>query len=300
MHAPEKTAATLRTWLIAARPKTLAAAIAPVLLGTAFAVEAGAFHALAATCALLGAILIQIGTNFSNDYVDYLKGADTSERTGPLRVTQAGLVEPETMRRATALVFALAVLAGSYLIWRGGWPILAIGLASILFGILYTAGGRFSLAYLGVADFFVLVFFGPVAVSGTYYVQALEVTPAAVVAGLGPGLLATAILLVNNVRDVEEDRRAGKRTLVVRLGRRAGVWLYGACIVVAGLIPIGLFLWGGASPWSMMAALVVPLGARGVRRLARSRDAAELNGLLARTGQLLLLYCVLFGLGWLL
>ncbi|MFB3133801.1 MAG: 1,4-dihydroxy-2-naphthoate octaprenyltransferase, partial [Rhodothermales bacterium] len=164
----------LAIWTAAARPKTLGAAVAPVLVGTAMAWEAGGFHAPAALCALLGALLIQIGTNFSNDYADFLKGADTGVRKGPLRVTQAGLVAPATMKRATVLVFALAFVVGLYLIWRGGWPILVIGVLSILSGVFYTVG-RYSLADLGLADVFVLVFFGPVAVGGTYYVQALEI-----------------------------------------------------------------------------------------------------------------------------
>ena len=189
------------------------------------AVEAGVFHALSGMLALLGAILIQIGTNFYNDYADFLKGADTSDRKGPMRATQAGLVKPESMKRATIAVFALAVASGLYLIWRGGLPVLMIGVFSILFGILYTAG-RYSLAYLGIADLFVLVFFGPVAVGGTYYVQALAIESVVLVAGFAPGLLAVAILLVNNIRDIDEDRAAGKKTLIVRMGRRFGVVAY--------------------------------------------------------------------------
>ena len=286
-----------RVWMLAARPKTLGAAVAPVLVGTAMAWEAGRFHALAALCALLGAVLIQIGTNFSNDYADYLKGADTDARKGPLRVTQAGLVSASAMRRATAFVFGLAVLAGVYLIVRGGWPVLAIGVASIVSGILYTVG-RYSLAYLGLADLFVLVFFGPVAVGGTYFVQALAITPEVLVAGLGPGLLAVAILLVNNIRDVEEDRAAGKRTLVVRGGKRFGVGLYVGCVVAAALVPVGLYLWTGRHPWVMLAALVA-LAAIPIVKKLRRLPAAALNPLLGATGRLLLLFSILFTIGWL-
>lgn len=283
--------------MLAARPKTLWAAVAPVLVGIGMAVEAGVFHPAAALCALLGAVFIQIGTNFANDYYDFLKGADTEERKGPLRVTQAGLVAPEAMRRATVLAFGLAVAAGLYLIVRGGWPVLAIGVLSILFGVIYTAG-RYSLAYLGIADLFVLVFFGPVAVAGTYYVQALDVGLVVIAAGLGPGLLSTAILLVNNIRDVDEDRTAGKRTLIVRLGRRSGVVLYGACVVLAACTPVVLFFWTGGHPWAMLAGLILLPAVPVVRRLSAERDARALNPLLGATSRLLLVYSVLFSIGW--
>ena len=288
-----------KVWLLAARPKTLGAAIAPVLIGTAMAWAAGGFHALAAGCALLGAILIQIGTNFSNDYSDFLKGADTEDRKGPLRVTQAGLVTPEAMKRATVVVFALAVAAGGYLIWRGGWPVLLIGLLSILSGLLYTVG-RYSLAYLGLADLFVLVFFGPVAVGGTYYVQTLTINDVVIVAGVAAGLLSVAILLVNNIRDVEEDRAANKKTLVVRAGRSFGVALYMACVLIAALIPVGLYFYTGQHPWAMAVVLILPLAWPIVQKLRHERAAMALNPLLGATGRLLLLYSLLFSIGWML
>ncbi|MFQ5571901.1 MAG: 1,4-dihydroxy-2-naphthoate polyprenyltransferase [Rhodothermales bacterium] len=287
----------LQIWTLAARPKTLGAAVAPVLVGTAMAWEAGGFHALAACCALLGAVLIQIGTNFSNDYVDYLKGADTGERKGPLRVTQAGLVTPSTMKRATIAVFALAFLVGLYLIWRGGWPILLIGVLSIISGVLYTVG-RYSLAYLGLADLFVLIFFGPVAVGGTYYVQALEIDLMVLAVGLAPGLLSTAILLVNNIRDVEEDRQAGKKTIVVRTGTSFGIGLYVFCVAVAVLIPVGIFLGTGQHPGAMSVLLVVPLAVPIVKKLRAESNPTALNPLLGATGRLLLIYSLLFSIGW--
>jgi 1,4-dihydroxy-2-naphthoate octaprenyltransferase len=288
-----------KIWLLAARPKTLGAAIAPVLMGTAMAWAAGGFHALAAWCALLGAVLIQIGTNFSNDYSDFLKGADNDDRKGPLRVTQAGLVTPEAMKRATVLVFALAVVVGGYLIWRGGWPILLIGVLSILSGLLYTVG-RYSLAYLGLADLFVLVFFGPVAVGGTYYVQTLAINGIVLVAGIAAGLLSVAILLVNNIRDVDEDRAANKKTLIVRAGRPFGIGLYAACVLGAMLIPVGIFLYMGQHPWAMAVVLIGPLAWPIVRKLRSEREAVALNPLLGATGRLLLLYSVLFSIGWVL
>jgi 1,4-dihydroxy-2-naphthoate octaprenyltransferase len=292
-------------WVQAARPKTLPAAVAPVVVGIALAVEAAAFHALAAACALLGAVFIQVGTNYANDYHDFVQGADTADRKGPTRVTAAGLVTPTATRNAAVVAFALAVAAGTYLMIRGGWPIVAIGVASLLCGWLYTAG-RYSLAYLGIADLFVLVFFGPVAVAGTYYVQAVDqpaalaLLPVVIAAGLGPGLLATAILLVNNIRDVDEDRVADKRTLIVRFGRGFGVRSYAVCIAVAALVPVALWLWTGGGALAMTAALILPLALPTVRRLRDERDARRLNPLLGATARLLLVYSVLFSLGWVL
>jgi 1,4-dihydroxy-2-naphthoate polyprenyltransferase len=284
-------------WIAAARPKTLWAAVAPVLLGSAIALADGTFHSLAALCALGGAMLIQIATNYSNDYHDFVKGADTGARKGPTRATQAGLVRPEAMRAAAAITFALAVGAGIYLILRGGWPILAIGIASILCGMWYTAG-RYSLAYLGLADVFVLAFFGPVAVAGTHFVQALEWSTAAVIAGLGPGFLAVGILLINNIRDVDEDFAAGKRTLIVRIGRDRGIFLYAMMLVAAAAVPFGLAMLGFA-PLGVMAASLVPLGAASVYRdLRRTADAANLNPLLGRTSIILFVYALVFSAGW--
>lgn len=290
---------SLQVWVMAIRPKTLGAAIAPVLMGTAMAWTAGGFHATAAVCALLGAILIQIGTNFSNDYADFLKGADTADRKGPLRVTQAGLVSPETMKRATVLVFGLAVVAGLYLIWRGGWPVLLIGVLSIIAGVVYTVG-RYSLAYLGLADLFVLIFFGPVAVGGTFYVQTLEINAVVLIAGLAPGFLSMAILLVNNIRDVDEDRQAGKRTLIVRAGRPFGIGLYVFCFLAAASIPVLLFLRSGMHPWATIAALVVGLALPLIKKLSSETSSIALNPLLGATGRLLLIYSILFSIGWVL
>jgi 1,4-dihydroxy-2-naphthoate octaprenyltransferase len=293
------TVASPQVWIRAARPKTLGAAIAPVLVGTVLAIDAGLWHLPSAGLALLGAVLIQVGVNYHNDYHDYLKGTDTEDRLGPTRATQAGWVDPETMKRATVAVFGAAVLAGVYLIVRGGWPVLAIGVASIGAALWYTAG-RYSLAYLGLADLFVFLFFGPVAVGGTYYVQALQLSPEVLAVGAGPGLLSVGILLVNNTRDVAGDRRAGKKTLVVRLGRSAGVALYAACLKGALVLPLVLYLWTGEHPWAMLTLLLTPLAIRAVRTLATTTDGERLNDLLASTGQLLVLWAVLFSVGWLL
>ena len=282
----------------AARLKTLPAAAAPVLVGVALAVEAGAFHALAALCALLGALLIQVGTNYANDAEDFVRGADTEARKGPRRATAAGLVSPGQMRVAAAIAFSFAFAAGGYLIIRGGWPILALGLVSIASGVAYTAG-RYALAYTGLADLFVLVFFGPVAVGGTFYVQALSLPNWVPVAGLGPGFLATAILLANNVRDVDEDRAADKRTLVVRFGRAFGVRLYGACISGAVVVPAALALVSRDHPGVLAAsALAALVGRRLQNTLAAESDPAVLNPLLGKTALLLFGYAVTFALGW--
>jgi len=289
-------------WLLAARPKTLPAAASPVLLGTLIAAADGRFHALAAACALAGALLIQIGTNYVNDAADFERGADTAARKGPMRAVAEGLVSPRAMKVAAAVAFALAFAAGIFLIVRGGWPILALGLASIAAGVAYTVG-RYALAYTGLADLFVLVFFGPVAVAGTYYVQALALPPVVVVAGLGPGLLATAILVANNVRDVEEDRVANKNTLVVRRGRPFGVGLYGACMLGAALVPV-VVLWStpGTENLGIVAAAFAAavVGGRLGRTLERTSDPAVLNPLLGKTALLLFAYSLFFGLGWLL
>jgi len=283
---------------MAARPKTLAAGLTPVLIGTAMAGAAGGFHLASALCAALGALLIQIGTNFANDYFDFVKGTDTEERIGPKRATQAGLVSPRTMLFATVLIFALAFVPGAYLVYRGGWPILAIGIVSVICGVLYT-GGPFPLGYLGLGDLFVLVFFGPVAVGGTCYVQALSLSDDVLIAGLMPGLFSTAILTVNNLRDADTDVRTGKRTLAVRFGKTFARWEYLLCIVVAGaILPVYLCIQAGGHWFALAscAALLpaVPL----VRNVFTSNDGVVLNNTLAGTGKVLLLFSVLFSVGW--
>ncbi|NIA13677.1 MAG: 1,4-dihydroxy-2-naphthoate polyprenyltransferase [Nitrospiraceae bacterium] len=289
----------MKTWMLAARPKTLGAAIAPVVMGSAMAIEADGFHLLSAVCCLLGALLIQIGANFANDYFDHAKGADTPQRIGPTRATQAGLVSPAAMMRATALAFALACVPGLYIVVRGGWPFVAIGLVSILCGVLYS-GGPFPLGYLGLADFFVLVFFGPIAVGGTYYVQTHAIGTDALLAGAAAGLFSVAILTINNLRDIDEDRASGKRTLPVRFGRTFAKAEYSVCLVMAALvIPIALAVRGDHLP-VLIGALVLPAAAPVVRTVNTRTDGPALNNALAATGKLLLVFSVLFSLGWLL
>ncbi|MEW6050649.1 MAG: 1,4-dihydroxy-2-naphthoate polyprenyltransferase [Candidatus Zixiibacteriota bacterium] len=289
----------LKTWLAAARPKTLWASVAPVIIGTAMAYSDGGGHLLSALAALFGAVMIQIGTNFANDYSDHAMGTDTGERLGPLRVTAAGLVTPQAMKRATIIVFGLAVLAGCYLVVRGGLPILLIGIFSILFGVLYTAG-PFPLGYNGLGDIFVLIFFGFVPVWGTHYVQTLEPAVTPLVAGVPPGMFSVAILTVNNLRDIDGDRAAGKRTLAARFGRTFARTEYVACLIVAASTPILLVLVGTAPVPALLSLLFVPVSIPTVRAVLTRTDGPSLNNALAATGKLLLVYSLLFSIGWLL
>ncbi|MDF1544847.1 MAG: 1,4-dihydroxy-2-naphthoate polyprenyltransferase [bacterium] len=293
------TQSRLQVWISAARPKTLWAAVAPVLIGSAMAIEAGGAHLLSALAAGFGAVMIQIGTNFANDYFDFKTGADSGHRLGPVRATQAGLVSPSTMKRATAIAFALAFLAGMYLVYRGGWPIVIVGLLSILFGILYTAG-PFPLAYTGLADPFVLIFFGPVAVGGTFFVQTISINSSVLVAGLAPGFFSVAILTVNNLRDVTSDSGNQKKTLAVRFGKTFSRFEYLICIVFAAATPVALLLTGSGKPYSLSASLALLATIPSIRAVFRLSDSPQLNEVLASTGKLLLLYSLLFSLGWLL
>jgi len=285
-------------WWQATRPRTLSAAMAPVLVGTALAAHDGRFDLGAATLCLIFALLIQVGTNFANDYYDFIKGADTAARVGPTRAVAAGLVRPEVMRRAMVGVFAAAFFAGLGLVaWGGPW-LIVIGVASIACGVAYT-GGPFPLGYNGLGDVFVFIFFGLVAVGATYFVQAGRLTTEAVVAGVPIGLLAANILVVNNYRDVETDTVAGKRTLVVRLGRGASRAQFNASLFVALAIPI--WFWArGFSVWCLLPLLLAPVAWGQARRLRDSRTPAELIALLGDTGKLLAAYAGLFALGcWL-
>jgi 1,4-dihydroxy-2-naphthoate octaprenyltransferase len=289
---------SLRIWVMAARPRTLPAAVAPVLVGTALAATGGTFRPFTFIAALLGAMFIQIGTNLSNDYSDARRGADTEDRLGPVRVTAGGLVPPRQVLRATYLAFGLAVLAGVYLIATSGWQLLLVGAASILAGVLYTGGPR-PYGYEGLGEVFVFLFFGVVAVAGSYFAQTERVDWEAFVLAVPVGLLASAILVVNNVRDLETDRRAGKRTLAVRLGRTRARGLYAAMVYSAFLsAPLAWLLGGdGLSPWLLLPFLALPLALPVVRIVRNQTDGPSLNGALARTGMLQLAFCVLLSAG---
>lgn len=281
-------------WLEATRPKTLPAAVAPVLVGSALAWRAGAFKPGAAAACLGFALLVQIGTNFANDYYDARKGADTAERVGPRRAVASGLVKPETMLVAMWAVFAAAFCVGLTLLAYGGWPLLVVGVASILCGVAYT-GGPYPLAYHGLGDVFVFFFFGLVAVGATEFVQSGALSAAALVGGAGVGALATNILVANNYRDVETDAKANKRTLLVRWGRGYGRWQFGLGHALAVSAPLVLAVLGAADFWPALAVAAVAAFVMGeqMRRLRAVRGATECVALLGMTGRWLAVYGVL-------
>ncbi len=288
-----KEMSTFKKWLLAARPATLTAAFVPVAVGTAVAEHEGGLRWAPALAALFGAFCIQVGTNFANDVFDHLKGADDEDRLGPLRVAQAGLITPRALFWGMAVTFGLATLAGLYLAWIGGWPIVAIGVASILSGIAYT-GGPYPLGYNGLGDVFVMIFFGFVAVCGTAYVQLGTVPELAWWASVPVGAIATAILVVNNVRDRQTDVRANKRTLVVRFGRTMGVAEYVLLLASAYAVPLVLAFSG--SPYLLLPLLTAPWAFALTAQLIR-REGAPLNATLAATAKLLLVHGVLFTCG---
>ncbi len=283
---------------MAARPRTLPAAVAPVLVGTAAAVQWygslprwGAFFA-----ALLGSIFIQIGTNLANDYSDAKRGADTADRLGPVRVTASGMVTPQRVMTATWIAFAVAVACGIYLTAVAGWVILVIGALSIAAGVLYTGGPR-PYGYAGFGEVFVFLFFGLVAVNGSYYVQLEQLDALPLGLSISIGFLATAIIVVNNVRDLETDRRADKNTLAVRIGRERAVQLYK--VLVGGgflVLPIALVA-GDASLLPMIGLFAAPLAIKPIKTLEERRDGPALNGVLAQTGALLGVFSLLVTAG---
>jgi 1,4-dihydroxy-2-naphthoate octaprenyltransferase len=298
VSAPALPRPTASAWLLATRPRTLVCAAVPVAVGTALAAAEGRARALPAAAALLGALLIQVATNLVNDYYDFIRGADTAERVGPTRVTQAGLISPRTVISAAGAVAGLAVLVGLYLASVGGWPVVAIGVASLLAGFAYT-GGPFPLGYHGLGDVFVFAFFGLVAVGGTYYVEAGALSSAALLCALPVGALSTAILVVNNLRDAATDAKSGKRTLAVRLGERfaRAEWL--ALVILAFATPVVLVALGLVRPGALVSLVALPL-ARAPWRLVRDARGAPLNQGLGLTARLLAIHGMLFALGiWL-
>ena len=302
MSATSREAAALgplRLWFMAARPRTLPAAIAPVGVGTSLAAAEGAFRPLAFAAALIGSVFIQIGTNLSNDYSDARRGADSEDRLGPVRVTAGGLLPPRRVLVGTYIAFGIALAAGLYLTTVAGIELLVVGLVSILAGVLYTGGPR-PYGYEGLGELFVFLFFGVVAVAGSYFVQTEALSWEAVALSVPVGLLAAAILVVNNVRDIDTDRRVGKRTLAVKLGRERARALFAAMVALALLAPFAISLAGGLSAWILLPLLATPLAATLMRTVVTRSEASALNAALAGTGLLLATFSLLLAIGVLL
>jgi 1,4-dihydroxy-2-naphthoate octaprenyltransferase len=283
------------TWWMAIRPRTLPAAASGVIMGSALAWRDGHFRWDAFIVCLLVALLLQIGSNLANDVFDFERGTDTAERMGPTRVTQAGLLTPSQVKTGMTVVFGLAAVLGLYLAWIGGWVIIIIGIAAILSAIAYT-GGPFPLGYYGLGDIFVFLFFGVTAVAGTYFIHAGTVSPAAWWMTIPPGLIITGILVVNNLRDLENDRKAGKHTMAVRLGEQETKIEYVLCMVVAYLILIPV-AWLNVIPWlSLLAWLSLPIAIQATK-VVLTQKGRLLNRALAGTGQTALLFSILFWIG---
>ncbi len=286
-----------QAWQMAARPSTLPAAVAPVIVGAALATRDGTFRPLITLAALTGALLLQIGVNLANDYFDFRAGIDAGERKGPIRVTQSGLIPPAHVRLAMIGVLVLAALIGVYLVLAGGWPILLIGLASLAAVLIYSSG-PFPLASHGLGDLAVFLFFGPAAVWGTYLAQARYLPWPIALAALPPGFLITAILVVNNLRDIDSDQVAGKRTLAVRIGRRGSLIEYTLLIAAAYAVPVIGWLVGGYSVAATLPLVTTPLALPLIATLRdRPDDGPAMNHALAGTARLALLACLAFGVG---
>jgi 1,4-dihydroxy-2-naphthoate octaprenyltransferase len=269
------------------------------LVGTSLAATEDEFRVLPFLAALIGSVFIQIGTNLSNDYSDARRGADTEDRLGPVRVTAGGLMPPKRVLVGTYVAFGIAVAAGLYLAAEAGWELLVVGAASILAGVLYTGGPR-PYGYEGLGELFVFVFFGLVAVAGSYYVQAEELRWEAFALAIPVGLLAAAILVVNNVRDIDTDRRAGKRTLAVKLGRDRARLLFTAMVIAAFAAPAATWAFGGLSAWLLLTLAAVPLVPPLIETVSSRTDGPALNGALAATGRLLAVFSLLLAAGVLL
>lgn len=284
-----------QSWVLASRPKTLPAAVVPVLVGTALAAYEDSFKPLTALVALICSVLIQVGTNFVNDLYDFLAGTDKKDRPGPLRVLASGLISVKEMKIGIAMVFGAAFLSGMYLVYLGGFPVLAIGVLSILAGMAYTAG-PYPLAYNGLGDIFVFLFFGLVGTVGTFYVQALKFSALSFWASIPVGALITNILVVNNYRDREEDRAAGKRTTAVIFGKRFARLQYILLLTVSYMTPIVIFTQYKQDIWVFLPLLTIPLALHLIKMLY-SLEGSYLNKTLELTAKLSALYGFLFAVG---
>lgn len=284
-------------WLMAARPRTLIAAVAPVSIGTVLAYGDDAMHFFGALASLVFALLIQIGTNFVNDYCDFIKGVDNKYRRGPTRMMQAGLISRPDMFRGIVIVFFAASMVNIYLVALGGWPLIVIGIVSIIAAVFYTAT-PFSYGYYGWGDFFVLVFFGIIAVTATYYVQVHAIDWRVYLAGLAPGALSMAILSVNNLRDIKPDSFANKKTLAVRWGKEFIRWQYVASFVVAFCVPVILCCSHRGHYGVLVVFSLLFFAVRLINRLFTAYHMEDFSYLLAGTSKFLGLYALLFTIGW--
>jgi 1,4-dihydroxy-2-naphthoate octaprenyltransferase len=285
-----------RVWWSAVRPATLAASVAPVLAGTAVAIHEGGIRTAAGFGALVVALAMQIGVNFSNDYSDFVRGADTPRRVGPVRAAASGVVAPEQVRWAAVVAFGVAGIAGLALSLATDWRLLVVGAACLLAGWLYTGGPR-PYGYLGLGELFVFLFFGLVATCGTVYVEALRVTPLAVLTGVAMGCLATAILVLNNLRDIETDAAAGKRTLATRIGRDRTLMLLAILVCVAFIVPVVMSVLGLASPAALLVLLAIPIAALPVRTAFATRSGPPLVAALKRMAAAEMAFAMLLAVG---
>ncbi|MBX9923753.1 MAG: 1,4-dihydroxy-2-naphthoate polyprenyltransferase [Rhabdochlamydiaceae bacterium] len=285
---------TLQIWVAASRPKTLPISIGPALTGTLLAFSEGFFHPMLFLMTIATALGLQICANFANDYFDFMKGADTNERKGPLRVTQAGLVSLDQMKKALMISLTITACLGCCLVWYGGFFMAVLVAISLLCAVLYT-GGPFPLAYLGLGDLFVFLFFGPIATLGAYFLQTASFSWDPILLGIGSGMLSVTPLVVNNIRDEQEDFTADKKTLVVRFGKRFGQMEYLFCLALGALVP---FLFCKQHPFCLISLLFIIPACFSARSVLTYTDPKELNAVLAKTGQVVLLYHILFCLGW--
>ena len=285
----------MNNWLLAARLKTLPAAMSPVILGCALAYHDGSFYFFIFAMTILAAVLIQVGANFANDVFDFQKGADRDDRLGPTRATQSGLISAEKMKKAMWQTFALAICVGSYLAFKGGWPIVWIGLASIAAGIAYT-GGPYPLGYHGFGDIFVFIFFGLIAVPGTYYLQSGTVNALSLYMGIAMGMLSTAILVVNNIRDADMDKLSGKRTLAVQLGKKFSKIQYSILILIPFLLPIYVWLNFENELSLLLTIFALPISLHLINQIF-SLSGSDLNLVLARTARFLFIFTLLLSAG---
>ncbi len=286
-----------KAWILATRPKTLWAAFVPVVLGSSIAYYDNMFVLWVALATLVISIGIQVATNFVNDISDFEKGADSDSRQGPLRVIQAGLLSKSEMKRAIVAVFTFSFLLGLVLVYRAGWPLLAIGICSIISGILYTAGPK-PLGYIGLGDLFVLVFFGPVAVAGTYFAQAMTWSNESILIGLAPGLFSVALLAVNNLRDIDEDRLVNKKTLAVRFGRGFARWEYIVCICGACLLPMLLYISSGNHRMSIAASFAILFSIPAFKIVLHETGGEKLNPILGQTAKIALAFNLGLAILW--